>query len=170
METNKGNIIVIMGVSGSGKTTIGELLSEKLSLPFYDADDYHSEENQDKMENGIPLTDEDRLPWLELLSKKIKKWEKGFGAILACSALKESYRKVLNGANKSIIWIYLYGKQDLIKQRIEEREDHFFDVDLLQSQFDTLEIPKYGFHININQKPDTIVQYVINKLAQDGEF
>ncbi|MDX1471200.1 MAG: gluconokinase [Flavobacteriaceae bacterium] len=159
-------VIVIMGVSGSGKTTIGELLSQKLSLPFYDADDFHTEENVIKMSGGIPLTDDDRLPWLLKLAKQIKKWKKGSGAILACSALKESYRKILNEADQNIFWVYLYGKSEKIVERLENREGHFFGPEMIKSQFETLEVPDYGIHINCHQNPETIAKLIIDKLEK----
>lgn len=159
-----------MGVSGSGKTTIGELLSEKLSIPFYDADDFHSEENVIKMSGGIPLVDEDRLPWLLKLAKKIKKWKKGSGAILACSALKESYREILKEGDDNIFWVYLYGKKEKISERISDREGHFFGPELISSQFETLEVPDYGVHINCHQSPEAIAKQIIDKLEKFYDF
>ncbi|WP_199769293.1 gluconokinase [Flavivirga eckloniae] len=159
-------IIIIMGVSGCGKTTVGKKLSEELSIPFFDGDDFHPKENIDKMNNNIGLTDADRLPWLEILSSKIEDWSTSTGAILACSALKESYRDILKNKNENIIWVLLNGEFDLVLNRIENRKNHFMKPDLLQSQFDTLEIPSYGLHINIDKGVKDIVKEITNKINE----
>ena len=154
-----------MGVSGSGKTTIGKLLSTKLKLPFYDADDYHSTANIKKMRAGFPLEDNDRWPWLDELGKQIKRWESTGGAVLACSALKKIYRERLTTIPKeNIQLIYLSGSFNLIKERINSRKNHFFDDKLLQSQFDALEIPKDAFQVSIEETPEQIVRQIINHL------
>lgn len=153
-----------MGVSGCGKTTIGEKLSKKLDLPFFDADDFHPKENVDKMKNGIPLNSEDRFPWLNILANNIQKWGENDGAIIACSALKEKYREILALNNKNIVWIYLSGDQNLIQTRIEQRKGHFMNSSLLTSQFNDLEIPEYGVHIDISQSPVNIINEIISKL------
>ena len=160
----KNTIIVIMGVSGCGKTTIGKQLSQKIDIPFYDADDFHPIENIEKMKKGIPLNSSDRFPWLNLLASKIKEWNNIDGAILACSALKENYRKILALNNNTIIWIYLSGSKDLIRTRLEYRGGHFMKSDLLDSQFNDLEIPEYGIHIDISKSSDKIITEIISKL------
>jgi carbohydrate kinase (thermoresistant glucokinase family) len=157
-------MIVIMGVSGSGKTTIGLQLSNTLGIPFYDADDFHSEENVTKMKQNIPLNDTDRQPWLESLAVNISEWDSKNGAILACSALKESYRKTLASRVNSITWIYLSGSFDIINSRINNRSGHYMKSTLLQSQFDTLEIPEYGIHIDADLDPKEIVATITSKL------
>ena len=157
-------MIVIMGVSGSGKTTIGIQLSEALEIPFFDADDFHSEENVTKMKQNIPLNDTDRQPWLESLAIKISEWDSKNGAVLACSALKESYRKTLASRVNSITWIYLSGSFDVINSRINNRSGHYMKSTLLQSQFDTLEIPEYGIHIDAVLNPKEIVATITSKL------
>lgn len=157
-------MIVIMGVSGCGKTTVGKLLSKKLGMAYFDADDFHPQSNVDKMKNGTPLTDEDRLPWLVTLANEIEKWEAKGGAILSCSALKEKYRQVLASKINTITWIYLSGSFDLIKSRLENRDEHYMKSHLLQSQFDALEIPDYGLEINITSTPQEIVNTIISKL------
>ncbi|NNF21956.1 MAG: NADP-dependent phosphogluconate dehydrogenase, partial [Saprospiraceae bacterium] len=159
----KAQVIILYGVSGSGKTTIGLKLSERLGLPFYDADDFHPEQNIKKMASGLPLDDNDRMPWLETLAKKIRAWQSGAGAILSCSALKESYRALLDP--KGIVnWVLLYGDQELIEKRISDRQNHYMKAVMLQSQFDTLEIPEYGLKINIDQSPGEIINKIIQKL------
>ncbi len=157
-------MIVIMGVSGSGKTTIGLQLSDALGIPFFDADDFHSEENVTKMKHNIPLNDTDRQPWLESLAIKISEWDSKNGAVLACSALKESYRKTLASRVNSITWIYLSGSFDVINSRINNRSGHYMKSTLLQSQFDTLEIPEYGIHIDSDLDPKEIVATITSKL------
>ncbi|MDW5288032.1 NADP-dependent phosphogluconate dehydrogenase [Formosa sp. PL04] len=155
-------IIIIMGVSGCGKTTIGKLLSKKTGINFYDADDFHPSENIEKMKNNMPLTDVDRTPWLLTLSKKLKEWDQTTGAILACSALKESYRELLNSEIENPLWIYLSGSFEQIKERLESRDNHYMPSSLLKSQFETLEIPTYGLHIPIEQTPTTITNTIIS--------
>ena len=154
---------IIMGVSGCGKSTIAQKLSEKTGIPFVDADDFHPTQNIEKMSQGIPLNDEDRLPWLENLNAFLQKESTNNGAILACSALKESYRKILS-SNISVAWIYLKGDFNTIYSRLKQRKNHFMDSNLLQSQFDTLEEPTYGTHISIDQTPETIVQSILKTI------
>lgn len=146
-------IVIIMGVSGSGKSVLGKKLAQELDWLFYDADDFHSEANKQKMHSGTPLTDEDRLPWLKTLGDLILKHvEMEEHMILACSALKESYRVLLN-VDPSCHFVYLKGSFDLIKKRMESRKAHFFNPELLKSQFETLEEPKDCLTIDID---DTI--------------
>ncbi|UZO80191.1 decarboxylating NADP(+)-dependent phosphogluconate dehydrogenase [Aquimarina sp. ERC-38] len=158
-------VYIIFGVSGSGKTSIGKKVAERLALPFYDADDFHSKENIYKLKNGISLTDEDRWPWLEKLALEIKKWSQANGAVLACSALKISYRELL--ASKSVvlpIFILLDGTYVAIKERISQRTGHFFDPALLQSQFDTLELSKDILRVHINSSVEEVVNKVLMKI------
>lgn len=156
-----GVVYIVMGVSGVGKTTIGKLLATKLGVSFYDADDYHPESNKNKMASGIPLQDTDRWPWLELLSQNIKKWSAD-GAVLACSALKESYRDIL-GTDGTVKFVFLEGSQEDITKRLAAREDHFFDPNLLQSQFDALEKPKNAIVVNAQNTPGVIVNNIMSK-------
>lgn len=153
-------VFVIMGVSGCGKTTVGNLLAEKLQLPFYDADDYHPPSNIDKMSSGVPLTDADRKPWLESLSEEIRGWSSGKGAVLACSALKESYREILADKN-DINWIVLYGSFETILERMQQRAEHFMGSEMLQSQYDDLELPSYGLHLDIEKSPIVLVSEIL---------
>ena len=144
-------MIVIMGVSGTGKTSLGKQLSQQTTWPFYDADDFHSKSNKDKMKSGLGLEDSDRKPWLSLLAEKIKEWSKKGEAILACSALKENYRSILSDQNSGITWVVLNGSFELIQARLKNRENHFFDPQLLRSQFSALELPSYGIYLNIDK-------------------
>lgn len=157
-------VIIIFGVSGSGKSTIAKLLSGKLSLPCYDADDFHPEANVDKMSRGIALNDADRMPWLRTLAQQIGEWENKKGAVLACSALKESYREILASQARRIYWILLSGSFELIKSRMEARKGHFMSISLLRSQYQTLEVPDYGLHIPVDGSPEHIVNTIITKL------
>jgi len=156
-------MIVIMGVSGSGKTTLGKSLSDETRIPFYDADDFHSDHNKEKMTKGLPLSDNDRILWLNTLKNKISYWSKIGETILACSALKEDYRKKLM-LNNSIKWIFLEGSFKQISSRLFNRENHFFNSNLLKSQFDILEIPSYGTHLNCNQSSDELCELIVKKL------
>jgi len=153
-----------MGVSGCGKTTVGQLLSRQLNIPFYDADDFHPAANVAKMKAGIPLQDTDREPWLKILADNLARWSKGSGAVLACSALKEKYRQTLDSKTDHIKWVYLHGAFDLIQARMETRTNHYMPAELLQSQFDALEIPDYALQIDITEPAPHIVNTIITKL------
>ena len=157
-------MIIVMGVSGCGKTTIGKGLAEHLHLPYYDADDFHPSSNIEKMKKGIPLDDQDRLPWLNTLADQIQTWDSQGGAVLSCSALKESYRKLLASKSKPINWVYLKGSFELIQSRLEKREGHYMKSGLLQSQFDALEEPKYGISISIDNSPETMISTILSNL------
>lgn len=135
-------IIVVCGVAGAGKTTVGQLLAKELSWDFYDADDFHPAENIDKMRRGIPLTDEDRGPWLERLRQLIEHCMKaGKNAVLACSALKKTYRNRLR-VSDDVKFVFLHGSRAQIAARLQKRRGHFFDPAILGSQFDDLEEPR----------------------------
>lgn len=158
-----------MGVSGCGKTTTGKLLAEKLDLPFYDADDFHPQKNVDKMKSGLPLTDRDRVPWLEKLATHINKWSASGGAVLACSALKESYRTVLKPKHESDVhFVYLKGSEELIYQRLKSRKGHYMPAELLRSQFSTLEEPKNTCMVSIEKTPENIVEEIIKFLKKSN--
>jgi gluconokinase len=157
-------IIILMGVSGCGKTTIGKQLALEKGMPFFDADDFHPKENIEKMKNNISLTDEDRFPWLHVLAEKIRVWEQSGGAILACSALKKSYRKILS-KHVHVVWIFLSGSFELISNRLENRSNHYMKTSLLQSQFDTLEIPSDAIQINIDNTIENMINLINSKLA-----
>ncbi len=157
-------LIIIMGVSGTGKSTIGRLLSKSLQLPFHDADDFHPEANVRKMREGNPLNDLDRAPWLQLLSDKLQEWSET-GAILACSALKATYREILGkNGQLPLRWIHLIGSIDIIRARMQARKDHFMPDTLLQSQFDALEVPDEAIAIDIGEKPEILVEEILKQL------
>ncbi|MCU4674030.1 gluconokinase [Catenovulum sp. 2E275] len=160
-------ILIIGGVSGTGKSTIGQLLANRLNLPFYDADDFHPHANLLKMNKGIPLNDSDRQPWLETLSSQISVWAKDEGAVLACSALKQSYRQTLSSqCRQQINWVMLNGSKQLLMQRLKNRKGHFFKPALLTSQLDTLELPEYGLVMDIAQQPEVIINQIVDSLNE----
>ena len=155
-----------MRTCGCGKTTIGEALNKKLGWNFYDADNYHSQVNVEKMAKGIPLTDDDRKPWLEGLSIEIKKWNTNEGnAILACSALKQIYRKILGVDQKEVVTVFLKGDYDLLSERMQSRKGHYMNPKLLDSQLETLEAPLEGLTVNIDKDPGQITDEIIDKLS-----
>ena len=157
--------VLVMGVSGSGKSTIAESIAEQLGWQYYDADDYHPQVNIDKMASGNPLNDADRLPWLKALHKSIKEnLEQGIGLTLACSALKESYRDILKQDGLAIV--YLEGDFDTIWERMQERKGHYMKAEMLQSQFETLEEPSSDTALKLSLKntPETIVERAISDL------
>jgi len=158
-------IIYIMGVSGSGKTTIGKKLSARTAIPFFDADDFHSPANKEKMKAGHPLNDDDRAEWLKKINNLAKSQIKKNGAIIACSALKEKYRTVLShGIAVPVFWVFLQGSYELIEKRMKARTDHFMPPTMLSSQFDALEIPLHSIAINISQSPDKIIETIISQI------
>lgn len=154
-----------MGVSGCGKSTIGQLLSQELNIPFFDGDDFHPQSNIDKMSRGVPLKDVDRHGWLVLLNELAKKQLQVNSCIIVCSALKKSYRDILNtGIQNQAKWFYLEGRFNQILERIDKRENHFMSSNLLRSQFDTLEEPEGAFKVNISLNPEEIIEKFTNKL------
>jgi 6-phosphogluconate dehydrogenase/gluconokinase len=160
-------LIVICGVSGTGKTTVGKLVAERLDLPFYDADDFHPPSNVEKMASGIPLDDADRQPWLEKLASKMADWQLRGGAILACSALKESYRATLESrCSGPVGWVILLGSEELLARRLASRKGHFFDRELLRTQLDALEVPGYGWQMDIERSPREILQEIFERLNE----
>lgn len=161
-------IYILMGVSGAGKTLIGHKLSKRLGIPFYDGDDFHPPANVQKMKSGQPLNDEDRRPWLESLANNMIKWEKKGGAILACSALKKSYRKIL-GSKTDTQFIYLKGTPSLIADRLAERSGHYMPPELLKSQFDALEEPDDALSVSVEPSPEEIVTSIMDRLAEKND-
>ncbi|NBC25568.1 MAG: AAA family ATPase [Bacteroidetes bacterium] len=157
--------IILMGVSGCGKTLIGKLLAEKLDVTFFDGDDFHPEVNVEKMRSGEPLNDRDRLPWLETVAGQIEEMDRGGGGVLACSALKQTYREILQRADAPVTFVYLKGERDLIARRLAEREGHYMPAELLDSQFRALEEPANALTVSINQTPQEIVSEILHKLG-----
>lgn len=150
-------IVIVMGVSGCGKSTIGQLLADRLGYPFVDADELHPPGNVAKMAAGTPLTDADRRPWLELLNKKLRGHE---NAVLACSALKESYRQILSQGLAECRFVHLRGSMELIRARMEKRRHRFMPASLLESQFATLESPAGALAVDIARPPAQCVEEI----------
>ncbi len=165
-------VYVIMGVAGSGKTTVGSALAGKLGAPFYDGDAFHPPENVAKMRQGIPLEDEDRVPWLARLRDLIgEHLARGETAVIACSALKKQYRNRLRQGNEGLCLIYLQGSPALIEERLKARQAHFMKADMLQSQMAILEPPSphEALVVNIEQSVADIVNEILRKLARQTE-
>ena len=157
-------VIILFGVSGCGKSLIGKKLAEDLKYKFIEGDDFHSNENIEKMNNNIPLNDNDREIWLKDINREINRL-KIKNVVVACSALKELYRQALiDGVDADIDWFCLKGNFNLIKKRLDSREVHFFKSDLLDSQFNIIEYPDYCKFIDITKSPDIIVEKIKSKL------
>jgi len=166
-------ILVLMGVSGVGKTTIGRLLSARTGWKFEDADDYHSGKNRQKMAAGIPLTDADREPWLNALHERMLRYcKKGEGAIFACSALKKSYRKVLSAgfAKNEIQFVYLHAPAALIKERMESRRHPYMKPEMLDSQLSTLEIPSDAWPVMVSGSPEEAAAAILARSREAGQL
>lgn len=162
---NKIKIVILTGVSGVGKTFLGQKLSELTAIPFSDADDFHPEANKQKMKSGVPLNDQDRLPWLLDLNTHIKKSETAHGLILACSALKHEYRRILkNEVKNKINWVCLEANAEVIQTRLQERKSHFMPASLLQSQLDTYEPTEDALHLNTEESVETLCNAVLFEL------
>lgn len=156
-----------MGVAGSGKTSVGQALADRLRCPFSDADSFHSEANRAKMAAGIPLTDEDRLPWLRAIGDAIRDASlRGGDHVFACSALKAEYRRILDPRRECKL-VYLHGSRELLAERLAGRRGHFFNPDLLQSQLDTLEEPKDAIIVDIAQPLTIIVDSLVEGMTAD---
>jgi len=154
----KTDFIVVMGISGSGKTSIGRKLAIELSWQFFDADNFHPPENVEKMARGIPLDDLDRLGWLTSLNNLIMDCQKiNIKGVLACSALKEVYRQTLTTGCKRVRFVYLKGDYDLILSRMSRRQGHYMKPEMLQSQFATLEEPENTLVVDISKNIKDIV-------------
>ena len=155
-------IVIVMGVSGSGKSTVGALLAQRLGAEFLDADEFHPPANVAKMAAGVPLTDADRRPWLERLNAELKKRK---DAVLACSALKESYRAIL-AAGIDCRFVHLRGQIELIRARMENRSHRYMPASLLESQFATLEPPAGAIEVDIAPPPARCVEAIAAALAR----
>lgn len=162
---NKTKSIIVLGVSGCGKSTIGKMLARKLNYRFFDGDDYHSQNNVNKMESGVPLTDADRYNWLKNLNQLLSV---NPYSVLACSALKPSYRNLLKEGNHSLQFVYLQGSFEEIWARHQQRNGHYFNgKQMLESQFKTLIEPgkDEAIVVNINQSPENIVNVIAKNLT-----
>lgn len=159
--------VIMIGVSGSGKTTVGKAVAGQLGCPFYDGDDFHPPANVAKMAAGIPLTDEDRADWLAALAALIQRGlENGESGIIACSALKERYRQALRVDARQVKFVYLKGGYKVILARMRNRKAHYMKAAMLQSQFETLEEPEGVLTVDITFAPEVIVQIIIEYLMK----
>ena len=157
-----------MGPAGSGKTTVGKLLAAQLSWEFADGDDFHPPANIEKMSRGIPLTDEDRLPWLRSIREAILQWQAlGKNAVIACSALKRSYRALLgiHPNAKNVKLVYLKGSYDLLLERLQSRKGHYMKEQMLASQLADLEEPEDAVTIDASKPPEEIVSEIRKELS-----
>ena len=166
-------IVVVMGVSGSGKTTVSALLAGKLGCQFQEGDELHPKANVEKMRSGTPLTDADRIPWLHKIAEEIDGWRaRRESGVLTCSALKRAYRDILIGNRPDVTLVYLKGSHDLIRQRMAARHEHFMPVALLDSQFETLEEPTPDEHpivVDVGGRPAGIADEIVRQLkARSG--
>lgn len=158
-------IVIVMGVVGSGKTTIGSLLAAELGWQFADADEFHPQSNVEKIRQGIPLSDADRQPWLDRLRTEIARWiASDSNVVLACSALKRAYRHEL-AVDPQVHFVYLKGSASLIAERLRSRHGHFADEKILASQFDDLEEPEEALTVEITGTPQKIVAEIRQKLG-----
>lgn len=168
MEASGAITLVVMGPSGTGKTTVAELLGERLGWTTAEADEFHPQVNIDKMTGGQPLTDEDRWPWLAAIRDWMtQKQQQGANAVVTCSALKRAYRDLLRESTAEVVFVQLTGPIDLIAERMEGRRGHFMPKSLLESQFDTLEelqSDEAGVKADVSHTPGQIVDQVLGEL------
>jgi len=157
-------IVLVMGTTGSGKTTVGQMLAKRLGWLFLDADDFHSASNKEKMHQGIPLTDADRAPWLAAIhAELVRQKDSGQSVVLACSALKQQYRDVLH-VQLEVQTVYLKGSEAVLREHIESRHGHFAGESLLPSQLATLEEPQDALVVDVSHTPEEIVDEVCTRL------
>jgi gluconokinase len=158
-------VIVLIGVAGSGKTTVGKLLAARLRWPFADADDFHPAANIEKMRSGLPLTDTDRQPWLDRLRSLVESWiTPGSNGVLACSALKQAYRDRLQVGN-AVRFVHLKMDKELLRQRLQQRPGHYMKAVMLESQLAALEEPTEGLPVDGSKRPDEIVEVIVAGLG-----
>jgi len=159
-------VIILMGVSGAGKTTVGKRLAEALGWRFLEGDDFHPLANVKKLAAGIPLTDEDRVPWLARLRELVAEvLARGEDAVLACSALKRSYRQLLTVDPAQVRWVYLWAPQEVIASRLAGRTGHFMPPTLLGSQWEMLEMPEEALRVDVTPGPDEVVVTIRARLG-----
>lgn len=162
-------LIAVMGVSGSGKTTVGAALAQRLRVPFSDADDFHPQANIDKMSAGIPLDDADRAPWLASIGSWLAT-HAATGGVVSCSALKRDYRDTLRAAAPGTLFVHLSGDQDVVRKRVAGRPGHFMPASLVATQFATLEPlgpDEFGIELDLNQPVDSIVEAYLHTAVED---
>jgi gluconokinase len=171
MDAPRPSIILVTGVSGSGKTTVGKELADRLGWVYAEADDFHPKANIEKMRAGIPLTDDDRMPWLRTIARWIdERLASGEPAVVSTSALKRRYRDMLR--RPGVRSVFLNGDRDVIERRIAERKGHFFPAKLLDTQFRELEPPEPDentIEVTVNDTPDEAVQQIIDELHCNDE-
>ncbi|MEY9210909.1 gluconokinase [Thermobifida halotolerans] len=164
---------VFMGVSGSGKSTVARGAAQRLGLPFADADDFHPETNIAKMSSGVPLTDADRLPWLGSLAAWLGERERnGESSVMACSALRRSYRDILRGGAPGVFFVHLHGSRDLILERLRGRSGHFMPSELLDSQLAVLEMlgpDEAGTVLDVASSPEKLVEEAVRIITEAQE-
>jgi gluconokinase len=159
-------VVVLMGVAGCGKTTVGRELAGLLGWHFCDADNHHPSENREKMRRGLPLTEADRQPWLEALAALIAQWrDDGEEAVLACSALTARSREQLRAGDPELVFVHLRGPEALLRRRLAERAGHFFAPELLPSQLATLEPPTNALEVSIEPSPSEIAREIRHRLG-----
>jgi len=161
--------VCVMGVSGAGKTVVGTQLADALAVPFLEGDALHPPENVRRMAQGIPLTDDDRRGWLRAIAERIAEARRnGSGLVVACSALKRTYRDVLRGADRELRFVHLSGDAGVIRQRMGQRVGHYMPASLLDSQLATLEVPGVDEHVwtfDVADPPPAIVAHIVERLA-----
>jgi len=164
-------ILIVMGVSGSGKTTVAALLAGRLNWKFQEGDALHPQANVDKMHHGVPLTDDDRLPWLDSIAALVNRWNaEGASGVITCSALKRAYRDRIRAGQSDVEFIYLRGARELVSARITQRMGHFMPPTLLASQFETLEEPgddEPVITVDIGGSPEQIVEAILTALQRE---
>lgn len=166
MPNNTSKAVILMGVAGSGKTAVGKGVATRLNWLFLDADDFHPAANIEKMKHGIPLNDQDRMPWLRALRDELRRLlAEGRSAILACSALKESYRQLLSDEVFAMSFVLLDVDQETIRERLKHRSAHFFPKELMDSQFAALEKPKDAIIIDARKPLDEVIDRVVQAVS-----
>jgi gluconokinase len=169
MPNDHPRAVILMGVAGSGKTAVGKKVAEKLNWIFLDADNFHPPANIEKMKHGIPLNDDDRIPWLQRLHDELQhQLAEGRSVILACSALKESYRSMLGDHVSALAFVHLDVDAETIRNRLQHRTAHFFPKELMESQFAALEKPKDAIIVDARKPLDAVVDQVIHALGESA--